>query len=92
MESSHIPLGTWLAAIFLICASKKAMSSKQLERMLGITYKSAWFLSHRIRHAMDNQQEPLLAGIVEADETYVGGKQRNMHLRERANTLVKLQL
>lgn len=76
MESSHIPLGTWLAAIFLICASKKAMSSKQLERMLGLTYKSAWFLSHRIRHAMDNQQEPLLSGIVEADETYVGGKQR----------------
>jgi len=79
MESSHIPLGTWLAAIFLICASKKAMSSLQLQRMLGITYKSAWFLSHRIRHAMDNsQQEPLLSGIVEADETYVGGKPRKL--------------
>jgi len=77
MESSHIPLGTWLAAIFLICASKKAMSSKQLERMLGITYKSAWFLSHRIRHAMSNNtNEPLLSGIVEADEAYVGGKPR----------------
>jgi transposase-like protein len=77
MESSHIPLGTWLAAMFLICASKKAISSMQLQRMLGITYKSAWFLSHRIRHAMDNNaNEPLLSGIVEADEAYVGGKPR----------------
>ena len=77
MESSHIPIGTWLAAIFLICASKKAISSLQLQRMLGLTYKSAWFMSHRIRTAMDNgQQEPLLSGIVEADEAYVGGKPR----------------
>lgn len=78
MESSHIPLGTWLAAIFLICASKKAISSLQLKRMLGLgSYETAWLMSHRIRHAMDNgQQEPLLSGIVEADEAYVGGKPR----------------
>jgi transposase-like protein len=76
-EDSHIPLHKWLLAIHLLCASKKGMSSHQLHRMLGITYKSAWFMTHRIRHAM--QQGPfqdLLNGTVEIDETYVGGKLR----------------
>lgn len=79
-EDSHIPLSTWLKAIHLLCASKKGMSSHQLHRMLGVTYKSAWFMSHRIRYAMS--QEPLssklrkLRGTVEVDETYIGGKQR----------------
>jgi transposase-like protein len=82
MESSHIPLGTWLAAIFLICASKKAISSKQLERMLGITYKSAWFMSHRIRHAMEDTSMEKLAGIIEADEAYIGGKPRKLAKRK----------
>jgi transposase-like protein len=78
-EDSHIPLSTWLKAIHLLCASKKGMSSHQLHRMLGVTYKSAWFMSHRIRYAM--AQEPLssklakLKGTVEVDETYIGGKQ-----------------
>ncbi len=80
MESSHIPLGTWLAAIFLICASKKAISSLQLKRMLGIkSYETAWFMSHRIRLAMDDSQSGiLLAGVVEIDETYVGGRPRKL--------------
>lgn len=79
-EDSHIPLATWLKAIHLLCASKKGMSAHQLHRMLGVTYKSAWFMAHRIRYAMS--QEPLLGklsklkGTVEVDETYVGGKQR----------------
>jgi transposase-like protein len=51
-EDSHIPLSKWLAAIHLLCASKKGMSAHQLHRMLGITYKSAWFMAHRIRYAM----------------------------------------
>jgi transposase-like protein len=85
-ESSRIPLNKWLLAIHLICASKKGMSAHQLHRMLGITYKSAWFMAHRIRFAMT--QEPLfskLNGTVECDETYVGGKAKNMHksVRER---------
>jgi transposase-like protein len=78
-EDSHIPLATWLKAIHLLCSSKKGMSAHQLHRMLGVTYKSAWFMAHRIRYAMS--QEPLssklrkLRGTVEVDETYVGGRQ-----------------
>lgn len=76
-EGSHIPLYKWLRAIHFLCASKKGMSAHQLHRMLDITYKSAWFMAHRIREAM--RQEPLaskLKGTVEVDETYVGGKAR----------------
>jgi transposase-like protein len=77
MEDSHIPLNKWLFAFHLLCASKKGMSAHQLHRMLGVTYKSAWFMAHRIRYAMT--QEPLsskLDGIVEIDECYVGGRRR----------------
>lgn len=76
-EDSHIPLNKWLLAVHLICASKKGMSAHQLHRMLGVTYKSAWFMAHRIRYAMT--QEPLsskLSGTFEADETYIGGRRR----------------
>ena len=74
-SDSKIALHKWLFAIHLLCASKKGMSAHQLHRMLGVTYKSAWFMAHRIRYAMT--QEPLsskLDGVVEIDETYVGGK------------------
>lgn len=74
-EDSHIPIHTWLSAIQFLCASKKGMSAHQLHRMLNITYKSAWFMAHRIRYAMG--QQPMaekLQGIIEADETYIGGK------------------
>jgi transposase-like protein len=76
-EDSHIPLHKWLLAYHLLCASKKGMSAHQLHRMLKVTYRSAWFMAHRIRYTMT--QEPLsskLTGIVEIDETYVGGKRR----------------
>ena len=76
-EDSHIPLNKWLLAYHLLCASKKGMSAHQLHRMLKVTYRSAWFMAHRIRYTMS--QEPLsskLDGIIEVDETYVGGKKR----------------
>jgi transposase-like protein len=76
-ERSHIPLNKWFMAFQLIASSKKGMSAHQLHRMLDLTYKSAWFLAHRIRHVM--KQTPFggkLGGIVEADETYIGGKAR----------------
>jgi transposase-like protein len=76
-ERSHIPLSKWLLAAFLLCSSKKGISSHQLHRTLGVTYKTAWFLTHRIRHAMATPGAGLLGGgggIVEADETYIGVK------------------
>lgn len=80
-ERSKIPLNKWLLCNHLLCASKKGMSAKQIERMLGVTYKTAWFMCHRIREAMKpTANTPPLGGvgaIVEADETYVGGKARN---------------
>jgi transposase-like protein len=76
-EGSHIPLHKWLLAFYLLCSSKKGMSSHQLHRMLGITYKSAWFMTHRIRYAMTQPAfTRLLSGTVEVDETYIGGKKR----------------
>jgi transposase-like protein len=77
-EGSHIPLNKWLLAFYLLCSSKKGMSAHQLHRMLGVTYKSAWFMAHRIRFAMEQPAfASRLNGVVEADETYIGGKPRH---------------
>ena len=76
-EESHIPLHKWLQAIHLMCSSKKGISSNQLHRVLEITLKSAWFLSHRIREAMRSGELDPMGGegkTVEADETYFGDK------------------
>lgn len=76
-EGSKIALNIWLQAVYLLCSSKKGMSAKQLERMLGVTYKTAWFMAHRIREAMASSPSGLLGGgggTVEADETYWGKK------------------
>jgi len=74
-EDSKIPLNKWLAAIYLMCASKKGMSAHQLHRMLDLPYKTAWFMCHRVRHGMKDNGD-LLRGTIETDETYVGGKPR----------------
>ena len=74
-EASHIPVSKWLMAMHLLCASKKGISAHQLHRMLNVTYKAAWFMAHRLRHAM--AQDVLLSkltGIVEADRRYIGAK------------------
>ena len=76
MHDSHLPLRKWLLAVYLMCESKKGMSALQLKRTLGVAYKTAWYLCHRIRSAMGNEplEGPTLLGIVEVDETLVGGK------------------
>jgi transposase-like protein len=76
-ERSHIPLHKWLLAAYLLCSSKKGMSSHQLHRTLDITYKSAWFMTHRIREAMRTGTFSPIGGsgkTVEVDETYIGRK------------------
>lgn len=80
MERSKIPLCKWVLAAQLMASSKKGMSAKQLERMLGTTYETAWFLFHRLREcAIDPKRGPLGGKnkVIEADETYVGGKAKN---------------
>jgi transposase-like protein len=80
MERSHIPLHKWRLGFQLMAASKKGMSAHQLGRMLGITYQSAWFMAHRIQEAMGIAKPGPLGGenkVVEADETFVGGKAKN---------------
>ena len=70
MERSKVPLCKWVLAAQLMASSKKGMSAHQLHRMLGVTYKSAWFMAHRIRYAMaSGPTDPKLAGTIEADET-----------------------
>jgi transposase-like protein len=76
-HDSKLPLWKWFLAVYLMGESKKGVSANQLKRMLGVSYKTAWYLCHRIRAAMHDESAPMLRGIVEADETYVGGKPRN---------------
>ncbi len=80
MHDSHLPLRKWFVAIYLLLESRKGMSANQLKRTLGVSYKTAWYLCHRIRSAMgnDGMTGPTLFGIVEVDETLVGGRRRGV--------------
>jgi len=74
-QGSHVPLNKWLMAVYLLCSSKKGISSHQLHRMLGVTYKTAWFMTHRIREAMKDTEKGTFGGdgnTVEVDETFIG--------------------
>jgi transposase-like protein len=83
-SDSHIPLHKWLLAIHLLTSSKKGMSAHQLMRNLDIKqYKSAWFMAHRIRYALTGELPEQLDGVIEVDETYVGGKRRNKQTQAR---------
>lgn len=97
-HDTHLPLTSWFLAIALITESKKGISAAQLSRALGVQYRTAWYLAHRIRKAMVEANPPKLTGTVEIDETYIGGKQHNnwrklrnkevvMGIRERGGDL-----
>ena len=75
-HDTHLALTKWFLAIYLICQSKKGMSAHQLHRMLKVHYRTAWYLCHRIRHAVEQASDPKMDGTCEIDETYVGGKQK----------------
>lgn len=98
-ERSKIPLSKWLLAAYLMTSSKKGISSHQLHRTLGVTYKTAWFLSHRIREAMKDNDGSLLggpdtSGIVEADETYLGntrGMGKGPHLKKKQKVVALVE-
>ena len=96
-ESSKVPLTKWLMAVHLLCASKKGISSHQLSRMLNVTYKTAWFMSHRIRHAMSAEDRGLMGSggaPVEVDETYFGktkGQGEEAHLSKKEKIVALLE-
>ncbi len=82
-HDSHLPLWKWFLATYLITESRKGISANQLKRTLGVSYKTAWYLCHRIRSAMVDAGEPL-SGIVEADKTFVGGKSTGHRTKQEA--------
>ena len=82
-HDSHLPLWKWFLATYMMVESKKGMSANQLKRTLDVSYKTAWYLCHRIRSAMDVADPQLLTGKVEVDETYVGGKHKNRPASKR---------
>lgn len=84
MHKSKIPLKKWIYAMYLVCTSRKGISSLQLSKELGITQKSAWFLLQRIREACNDNADKL-TGIVEVDEVYIGGKEANKHASKKLN-------
>lgn len=84
-HDSKLPVWKWFLAVYLMVESKKGISANQLKRTLGVSYKTAWYLCHRIRSAMEDEGGELLSGIVEADETYVGGKLSGLKDRKEAS-------
>jgi transposase-like protein len=85
-NDSHLPLTKWLLTTHLLCEAKKGMSACQIQRTVGMSYKTAWYLCHRIRHAMAQTDKPMLDGKVEMDATYVGGQNRGKgHIAKNDN-------
>ncbi len=86
-EDSPLPLSSWFVAVWCIANNKNGISSYELARALGVTQKTAWFMLHRIRLAMTTPTFGKLSGVVESDETFVGGKAANMHAKRRAKVI-----
>ena len=78
-EDSKVPLHKWLAVMYLMCSSKKGISAHQVHRTIGVAYRIAWFMCHRIRDAMADKSDDLMSGVVEVDETYPGPRSRRGH-------------
>ena len=88
-HDSHLPLTKWFLAIYLICSSKKGVSAKQLQRQLSTSYETAWYMAHRIRLAMQEDEDfcQKFAGVCEVDETYIGGKGKGLRGRGASNKI-----
>lgn len=82
-HDSHLPLSKWFVAVYLMCESRKGISANQLKRTLNVAYKTAWYLCHRVRAAVKDADTTLLCETVECDETFIGGKAKNMHKKDR---------
>ncbi|MPZ50900.1 MAG: IS1595 family transposase [Dehalococcoidia bacterium] len=89
-HDTKLPLSKWFVAVLLMVEAKKGISANQMKRTIGVSYKTAWYLCHRIRAAMKDAAAPLLSGIVEVDETYVGGKVRGKGRGYRDNKTIVL--
>ena len=83
LEESPVGLDKWLPALWLVVNCKNGISSCELAKDLGVTQKTAWFMAHRLRYALKDGGFAMLSGEVEADETFIGGKARNMHVGQR---------
>jgi len=83
-ERSQVPLSKWLLALYMMSSNKNGVAAFELHRTLGVTNKTAWFMCHRIREAMKRGEVNLLEGVIEADETFIGGKEGNRHATQRA--------
>ena len=89
-HDSHLPLTKWFVAIYLMVESKKGISANQMKRTLSVSYKTAWYLCHRIRNAMTVDNPTPLSKIVEVDETWVGGKRKNVGHGYKGNKTVAM--
>jgi transposase-like protein len=90
-HDSHLSLWKWFVTTALLCEAKKGMSACQVQRTVGVSYKTAWYLCHRIRAAMQETNQPKLTGTVEIDETYVGGKKRRWRPRSTKSVVIGIR-
>ncbi len=90
-HDTHLPLWNWFLAVYLLCESRKGMSANQMKRMLHVSYKTAWYLCHRIRAAMLEVAPEKLGGTVEIDETYVAGKKRRWRAKGDVSVVIGIR-